>query len=176
MKFISDIRLLTLGIWLGSACFLIAVAQAAFAVLPEQHEAAGAVVGRSLSILNFGGMAIGVFLILTSLLVGKNANKFFLWIERFLLLIMTAATAVEQFVIGLWISMVHSQVGKPIDELAVDDPLRMQFNNLHEYSVWVLFTAMAAALVAFFIIANRKFGAVKAEKSDVYDFSKEFKV
>jgi len=39
-----------------------------------------------------------------------------------------------------------------------------------------LFTAMAAGLISFFIVSNRKFGAAAAAKSDVYDFSKEFKI
>jgi hypothetical protein len=71
MKFVSDIRLLLLSIWLGSAVFFIGVAQSAFAVLP-QRELAGAVVNRTLSILNYGGIVIAVILILTSLVVSKN--------------------------------------------------------------------------------------------------------
>jgi hypothetical protein len=175
MKFVSDIRLLLLGIWLGAACFFIAVAQTAFAVLP-QRELAGLIVNRTLAIINYSGLGIGVVLILLSLLAAKNRNRFWLWTERFLLLIVAAACAVGQFVIGWWILLVRTQIGKPIDEVAADDPLRIQFNTLHEYSVWALITAMAAALVVFFIIANRKFGVNKKSASDPYDFSKEFKV
>jgi hypothetical protein len=69
-------------------------------------------------------------------------------------------------------------MGRPIDQVATDDPLRLQFDNLHEWSVWVLMTAMGAALVAFFVIANRKFGTVAAKVDPIapYDFSKEFKL
>ena len=175
MKFFSDIRLLILAVWLGAAVFFIGVAQSAFAVLP-QRELAGAVVNRNLSILNYGGLAIATLLILTSLVATANIGKFWLWVERFLLLALGATCAVGQFVIGFWLASVRNQIGKPIDEVAVDDPLRIQFNMLHEYSVWVLFAGMIAALIAFFIISNRKFGAAKAEKADVYDFSNEFKV
>lgn len=176
MKFVSDIRLLILGIWLGAAVFFIGVAQNAFAVLP-QRELAGAVVNRNLSLLNYGGLAIVVLLILTSFIAVGNVNKFLLWIERFLLLLIGAACAVGQFVIGFWLASVRAQIGRPIDEVAADDPLRVQFNMLHEYSVWVLMTAMVAALIVFFIIANRKYGAAAPAKSDdIYDFSKEFKV
>ncbi|HQZ96462.1 MAG TPA: DUF4149 domain-containing protein [Pyrinomonadaceae bacterium] len=177
MKFFSDIRLLVLAIWLGAAVFFIGVAQAAFAVLP-QRELAGAVVNRTLAILNFSGMAISVFLILTSMLATSRISKLWLWVERFLLLVIAAACAVGQFVIGLWLASVRAQIGKPIDDVPLDDPLRIQFNMLHEYSVWVLFAGMVAALIAFFIIANRKFSSApaKAEKDNIYDFSKEFKV
>ena len=175
MKFFSDIRLLLLSLWLGAAVFFIGVAQTAFAVLP-QREQAGAVVNANLSILNYSGMAIALVLILSSLIAIANANRFWLWVERFLLLLLAAACAVDQFVIGIWLSSVRTQMGRPVDEVAIDDPLRIQFNTLHEWSVWVLFTAMIAALIAFFIISNRKFGVAKSGNSDVYDFSKEFKI
>lgn len=174
MKFFSDIRLLLLAIWLGAAVFFIGVAQTAFAVLP-QHELAGTIVNRNLMILNFGGIGIAVILLLTSLMASARISKFWLWIERFLLLFLAAACAVGQFVIGFWLASIRAQMGKPIDEVAVDDPLRVQFNTLHEYSVWILFAGMAAALITFFIIANRKFGTTASAKDDIYDFSKEFK-
>jgi hypothetical protein len=175
MKFLSDIRLLLLAVWLGAACFFVAVAQSAFAVLPAR-EMAGAVVNRTLSVLNYGGMAIAVLLILMSFAGGSRVNKFWLWAERFLLAVVTAACGVGEFFIGFWLLSLRLQMGKPIDDVAADDPLRIQFNTLHEWSVWVLFAAMAAALVAFFIISNRKFGDAKAKTPGVYDFSKEFKV
>jgi hypothetical protein len=174
MKFYSDIRLLLLGIWLGAAVFFIAVAQSAFAVLP-QRELAGAVVNRTLAVLNYGGIVISGLLLLTTLFGMSGVRPLLIWTERILLGLLFVACAVGQFVIGFWLSSIRSQMGGPIDDLAVDDPLRVQFNMLHEYSVWVLFAGMAAGLITFFIISNRRFG--KAEKSgDVYDFSKEFKV
>lgn len=174
MKLFSDIRLLILAIWLGGAIFFIGVAQSAFAVI-EQRELAGALVNRNLSILNFAGMAVTVILLLTSLVGTSRISTFWLWVERFLLLLVGAACAIGQFVIGFWLASVRSQIGKPIDDVALDDPLRIQFNMLHEYSVWVLFAAMAAAFLTFFIISNRKFNTDKAVV-DPYDYSKEFKV
>ncbi len=175
MKFLSDIRLLLIGVWLGAACFFIAVAQSAFAVLPA-HEMAGAVVNRTLSVLNYSGIGIALILLLTSLIVHKEAGRFWMWTERFLLLLVAAACSIGQFVIGLMLLSLRAQMGKPIDEVAADDPLKIQFNNLHEYSVWVLMTGMGAALIAFFIISNRKFGAAtKLTTNDPFDFDKEFK-
>jgi hypothetical protein len=177
MKFLTDFRLLLLAIWLGSALIFIAVAQSAFAVLPER-EMAGAVVNRTLSVLNFAGMAISIVLLLSSLITGRRAGRFWVWAERVLLILIALTCAVGQFVIGLWLSAVRVQMGRPIDQIAADDPLRVQFNNLHEWSVWVLMTGMAAALIAFFLIANRKLGAVvvKTDPAAPYDFSREFKI
>ena len=174
MKFFSDIRLLILAIWLGAAVFFIGVAQIAFMVLPER-ELAGAVVGRNLAILNYAGIVVSVVLLLTSIVGAAKISKLWLWVERFLLLLVGAACAVGQFVLGFWIDSIRSQMGRPLDQVSAEDPLRLQFNTVHEYSVWVLITAMVSALIVFFIISNRKFAAAMPEKPDVYDFSKEFK-
>ncbi len=175
MKFFSDIRLLILAIWLGAAVFFIGVAQSAFAVLPSR-ELAGTVVNRTLAILNYSGLAVSLIMIGTSLIATARISRLWLWVERFLLLVLAAACAIGQFVIGFWLSSIRLQLGRPIDDVAVDDPLRIQFNALHEYSVWVLFAGMIAALITFFVIANRKFGPVKTAESNVYDFQKEFKI
>lgn len=180
MKFLSDLRLLLTGPWLGAAVFFIGVAQSSFAVLPSR-ELAGSVVNRTLLILNISGLVIGVVLLLTSFIVRHPVNRFLLWTERVLLVLVAAACAVGQFVIGLWLQFTRAQMGgRPIDELAADDPLRVQFNNLHQYSEWVLLAGMIAALLAFFLIANRRStGAAAADPSgttsDPFDFSKEFK-
>lgn len=175
MKFLSDIRLLLLSIWLGSAVFFIGVAQSAFAVLP-QRELAGAIVNRNLAILNFGGLAISILLLLTSFIAVSRVGAVSRWLERIMLIIIAAACAVGEFVIGFWLSSLRNQMGRPIDEVAADDPLRLQFATLHEWSVWVLFAGMIAALIAFFVISNRKFVDPKTNTAEVYDFQKEFKI
>lgn len=175
MKFLSDIRLLLVAVWLGAALFFIAVAQSAFAVLP-QREMAGLVVSRTLAILNFSGIAIFIILLVSSFIGSKASNRILIWSERLLLLLAALACAVGQFVFGFWIAMKRAEIGKPIDELAVDDPLRIQFNMLHEYSVWTLMIGMGAALVAYFVIANRNAGTKKKDPlATPYNFEKEFK-
>lgn len=176
MKFVTDLRLLLLGIWLGAAVFFIAVAQAAFAVLP-QRELAGAVVGRTLTFLNLGGLGIAILLVVLSLLTARDIGRLWVWIDRVLISIIAVACAVGQFVIGFMLLSVRAQMGgRPIDEIAVDDPLRVQFNTLHEYSVWVLMAAMAAGFIAFFVIANRRQNLSSGTASQPYNFEKEFKI
>lgn len=178
MKFLSNIRLLLIGLWLGAAVFFsFAVAPGAFAVLPTR-EAAGALVSRSLMIVNLSGLIIGLILLASSFVkVPAGTNLFLLWTERISLVVLTVAGAVGQFVIALWLSFVKAQMGRPIDEIALDDPLRIRFNNLHEYSVWVLIAAMIAAIIAFFIISGKS-SASPASKtvSKDFDFDKEFKI
>lgn len=183
MKFLSNIRLLLLGLWLGAAVFFsFAVAPGAFGVLRDQQVAnfsalAGELVSRNLMIVNLSGFVIGLILLATSFVGTNLQNRFVLWTERILLLAVTLACAIGQFVIALWLRMVKTEMGKPIDAFAADDPLRIKFNNLHEYSVWVLIVAMIAALVAFFIVAAKSYtpAAVKTASKD-FDFDKEFKI
>jgi hypothetical protein len=179
MKFLSNIRLLLLGLWLGAAVFFsFGVAPSAFALLPTR-ESAGALVSRSLLIVNLSGLIIGLILLASAFVKSVGANLFLLWTERVLLIVVPAACAVGLFLGALWLPSVKAQMGRPIDEVALDDPLRLQFNNLHEYSVWVLVVAMIAALIAFLLIAGKTSAPpVAAAKTDLkgFDFDKEFKI
>ncbi len=174
LKFVGDLRSLLLALWLGAACFFsFAVAPSAFSVLPAR-DLAGSVVSRTLLIINLSGIVFGAFLLLTSFLPSRNAKPFAVWIERFLLFILTVACVVGQFVIALWMSQIRTSIGKPIEELAEDDALRIQFNQLHEYSVYVLSGAMIAAALSYFLLAYRSRNAdikeVKALSKDLPDF------
>ena len=183
MKFLSNIRLLLIGLWLGAAVFFsFAVAPSAFGVLRTLQIAnfssvAGEIVSRNLMIINISGLVIGVILLASSFVGSALTNRFALWTERILLLFLIVACAVGQFVIALWLRFVKAELGKPIDEVALDDPLRIKFNNLHEYSVWVLIAAMIAAIIVFFIISGKNFtsSAPKTVSKD-FDFDKDFKI
>ncbi|MGI8495647.1 MAG: DUF4149 domain-containing protein [Pyrinomonadaceae bacterium] len=158
MRFVGDLRILLLVLWLGAAIFFsFAVAQSAFAVLPSR-ELAGTLVNRTLAIVNYSGIAVGLILLATSFLGRQTVTRGKNLIERILLGLLTAACAVGQFVIGARLHTLREQIGRPIDEIAANDPLRTAFNSLHGYSVIVLMTAMIAALVAFFLIIRKNAG------------------
>lgn len=155
MALLFEFRVLLLALWLGAACFFsFAVAPSAFGVLPSR-ELAGSVVNRTLAIVNYSGFLIGLILLASSYVSRQNINKFKLWIEQGLLLLMTAATAFGQFVIAARLHDLRGQIGRPIDEVAIDDPLRLAFNDLHGHSVTILLTAMIAALISFFLLVRR---------------------
>lgn len=167
MNFVSNVRLLLIGVWLGAACFFsFAVAPTAFSIL-ENRELAGSIVARSLFIVNLGGLAIGLILLASSFIKRTGTAPFWVWSERFLLVLFTLALAVSEFVISVWMKMIRSQAGRPIDELAADDPTKIQFDNLHRYSVWIMLGAMIAALILFFLIGKR---SVVVEKKDEFNF------
>lgn len=174
MSFLSNFRLLLIALWLGAAVFFIFVAQSAFAVLPTR-ELAGAIVSRTLMLVNLSGLGIGLLVLLSSFIKSLNIKPFFLWTERILLILLSAACAINQFVIGTWLAFTRAQFGgKPIDEIALEDPLRIKFNELHQYSVWILMGSMIAALIVFFFIA-RKSDKTVAVDNKFTDINNEFK-
>lgn len=155
MKLLFDFRILLLGLWLGAACFFsFAVAPSAFAVLPTR-ELAGSVVNRTLAIVNYSGIIIGLLLLASSYVRRENVNRVRLWIEQGTLFLLSAACAFGQFVIAARLSSLRQSIGRPIDEVAVDDPLRVAFNDLHSYSVTILIVAMISAVIAFFLLVGR---------------------
>ncbi|MGI8494171.1 MAG: DUF4149 domain-containing protein [Pyrinomonadaceae bacterium] len=155
MNLLFDIRILLLGLWLGAACFFsFAVAPGVFAVLPSR-ELAGSVVNRTLAIINYSGMFIGLILLASSYVSRQNINRIRLWLEQGTLLFFAAACAFGQFVIAARLHDLRASIGRPIDEVALDDPLRVAFDNLHAYSVTILSVAMITALVAFFLLVRR---------------------
>jgi|SRR5215213_6545716 len=154
MTLTANLRSFLIALWLGAAVFFSAVAQSAFAVLPSR-ELAGAVVNKTLAILNYSGIAVGLILLASSIIKTEKAGRLKLWIEQGLLLFLTAACAFGQFVIGARLHNIREQIGRPIDELAADDPLRIAFGALHGYSVMILAFAMLAALVVYFLMTHR---------------------
>jgi hypothetical protein len=155
MSLLLSFRILLLVLWLGTACFFsFAVAPSAFGVLPSR-ELAGLVVNRTLMIVNYSGLLVGLTLLASSYAARQSVNRIRLWFEQGLLLLLAAACAFGQFVIAAKLSDLRRQIGRPIDEVGTNDPLRAAFNDLHAYSVTILMAAMIAAAVAFFLLVNR---------------------
>jgi len=156
MGALDVLRLLLLGIWLGAAIFFsFAVAPSAFAVLPAR-ELAGAIVTRTIGIVNVGGTLVGLLLLATAF-AGRagSAAKRARTLEIVALALVVLATGIGHWVISAWMAGLRLSMGRPIDEVAQNDPLRLAFNNLHGYSVAAMTTAMLASLVAFILIARR---------------------
>ena len=158
---LRDARLLLAAVWLGAAVyFSFAVAPAAFAALPAR-ELAGAVVSRTLAVVNTGGAIVGLLLLLSLPLDRGARSRRASAGEAASLLLLTALCAAGQWIVAARMHALRAQMGRPIDELAAGDPLRVAFNSLHVYSVWALVAAMLAGAAALLLIARR--ARMKAE-------------
>ena len=136
------------------------MAPAAFGVLrtfalPNASEIAGAIVNRSLGVVNVSGFVIGLIALLTGLLLRSSSSRG-LWfvVQSISLLILTIATAVGHWIIAARIHTLRTASQVRIDQLAADDPTKIAFDSLHGYSVQALGLAMIAALVAIVVIAR----------------------
>ena len=155
MSFFANLRAFLVALWLGAAIFFsFAVAPSVFAVL-DSREMAGSVVNRTLAIINYSGLIIGLILLMGSFILRQNVGRLRFWFEQALTLILTIACGIGQFVISARLHDIREQIGRPIDEIAKDDALRVTFDNLHEYSVMVLSIAMISAIIIFFLLAQR---------------------
>lgn len=161
MAILSDLRLLIIGLWLGAAVFFSSVvAPSAFAVLrgfniPNVGQIAGALVTRTLTVVNVSGFIIGLFLLVTAFVLGKGLGRRSFYLELASLTLLAVTTGVGNWVIAAKMSALRLAMMLPIDQVPIDDPRRVAFNQLHGYSVTALSIAMVAALIAFLIIAYR---------------------
>ena len=159
---VRDVRLLLIALWLGGAVFFSAtVAPSVFGVLrargvPYANEAAGSIVTRTLSILNTGGFIIALVLLLSAFIFRWGVSRRAVLVETISLAVIAIATGVGQWVIAARMLALRAALGRPIDDVAADDPLRMSFNNWHRYSVMALSLAIIAAAVALLLIARRE--------------------
>src|SRR5262249_1822272 len=148
----QKIRLAILGLWLGAmAFFSFVVAPAAFAVLPQQ-QLAGALVSRTLGALEIGGAVIGALLI-AILLLSRERDKAFLY-ELIALALMTASMLVSHFVVSDRLHQMRVSLGE-IAQLAANDPARVGFGRLHQYSVWLMGFDILGAIALIVYLARR---------------------
>lgn len=158
---VRDVRLLLVALWLGGAVFFSAtVAPAAFGVLrsrnvPFANEAAGTIVTRTLSVINTGGFIIALLLLVSAFLFRRAVTRRAFLTETISLALVAMATGVGQWIIAAKMLALRTAMVQPIDDVTVDDPLRVSFNNLHGYSVAALGVAIIAAAVALLLIARR---------------------
>src|SRR5438270_12209272 len=160
-RVVRDVRLLLIALWLGGAVFFsAAVAPIAFSVLRSRNvvyanEAAGTIVTRVLAIINTGGFIIALLLLASAFLFRKGATRRAFFVETISLALVAIATGVGQWIIAARMLALRAAMARPIDDVPVDDPLKVSFNSLHGFSVAALGVAIIAAAVAILLLARR---------------------
>jgi hypothetical protein len=158
---LKNIRPLLLASWLGAAIFFsAAVAPSAFRVvrtfnLPNQSEIAGAIVSRTLTLVNMSGFIISLLLVVTAFAIKKRFGERSFLFQIILLVIVAAVTGLGEWVIAARMRGLRAGFRVPIDQVAAGDAGRMAFDALHGYSVAALSTAMVAALLAMLLMLSR---------------------
>jgi hypothetical protein len=156
---IRGARLLLVALWVGAAFFFsFVVAPTAFAVLP-QRELAGAVVTRTIAVVNVGGFIVGLAALALGFVGSEGAARrrgrarLF---EAVALALVATSCGVGHWAVSARMLALRAAMGRPIDAVAANDPLRAAFNSLHGYSVGLMTVAMLSGVVALLLIGRRK--------------------
>ena len=154
MSFLRFLMLLSLIVWVGGLIFFPVVAQTAFSALPTRHLA-GLVVGRSLGILHWMGIISGVVFLSSSLLYSRvSAGAPHVFASRNILIcLMLALTLISQFGIIPRMDTLRASIGE-IDSVSVDNPARLQFDALHQWSTRVEGGVLLLGLVLAYLTAR----------------------
>jgi Domain of unknown function (DUF4149) len=147
---LAFVEVLLLGVWLGSMMFFsFAVAPSAFAVLPTR-EMAGVIVTSTIGKVEVIGLIIGPLLILIGAVkTSRSSAAKILRIALIVLMVMCAA--LSHFWISPSMVSLRAGMGGHIDDVSPTDPLRLQFNDLHQYSVALMGIAIVAGLLTLFL-------------------------
>ena len=149
--------LLSLIVWLGGIIFLAFVeAPTVFmsGLLPTRHMA-GSIVGRSLDLLHYMGIVSGVVFLAASMLYCRitagSARP--LALRHILLVLMLGFTLISQFAISPKMHALRAQAGV-IDSLALESPIRAEFDRLHIWSENFEKAVLLLGLIAVFRTAQ----------------------
>ena len=149
--------LLSLVVWLGGVIFLAFVeAPTAFSpgLLPTRHMA-GAIIGRSLDLLHYVAIVSGIVFLIASMLYSRMSvgNARPLAVRHLLIALMLLLTVISQFAISPKMHAIRAEVGV-IDNVPLDNPLRMEFDRLHVWSEKFEEAVLLLGLVALYATAQ----------------------
>ena len=158
MSVIRFLMLLSLVVWVGGIIFFaFVVAPTVFhpGILPSRHLA-GAVVSRSLGILHTIGLTCGLVFLVTSMIdsqvitgsVAPFAGR------NLLVYVMIVLTLVSMFAISSRMLNLRNDMVF-IDNVPRDDPRRVEFNRLHEWSTRLESGVLLLGLAVIFLTSRR---------------------
>jgi hypothetical protein len=156
MSFLRFLMLMSLIVWLGGLIFFAFVlTRTAFSVLPT-HHLAGSVVSPSLSRLHWMGIISGIVFLVSSMTYSRlttgAAHPFAA--RHILLCLMLILTLISQFGISPKMAALRASMGQ-IDNVAVSDPARVQFNALHVWSTRLEGGVMLLGLLVVYLTARQ---------------------
>ena len=148
--------LLSLVVWVGGVIFLsFGEAPTVFGVLPSRHMA-GAVVGKSLTILHWMGLISGVVYLVSSMAYSQmmRGRMHPFAARHVLIVLMLLLTAVSQFGITPRMRQLRAEMAKPG---AWHDSNQIEFDALHQLSTWAEGGVLLLGL-GVVVLTARRFG------------------
>jgi hypothetical protein len=147
---------LALVVWLGAEIFFPVVAAVTFKVLQPDTHTAGAIVGHLLRILHGMGLASGLvaLLVLGLAPVWGVYKRGAVLLPMALLVVMLCLTVTSQ--VGIIPAMERDRIaaGGKIDTIGAANPDRMDFEKLHNRSIYVEEFILLLGLATVVLVAR----------------------
>ena len=158
MSVIRFLMLLSLVVWVGGVIFFAFVlAPTLFhpGILPSRHLA-GAVVSRSLGILHAIGLSCGLVFLVTSMIESQviTGSVAPFGGRNLLVYVMIVLTLVSTLAISGRMLNLRNDMAF-IDNIPHDDPRRVEFNRLHEWSTRLEGGVLVIGLAVIFLTSRR---------------------
>jgi Domain of unknown function (DUF4149) len=149
---LRTIEFLSLGLWLGADAFLsFVVAPGAFAVLGSR-DAAGLMVGHSLTRLHFAGILLGLTFLAARLLRAQSLASLFNAVALCVIL-MVALTMASQFTVSKRMAALRSNMIS-IQNTPENDPRRAEFDKLHHLSVFFEGSVLLLGVAGMYLLVR----------------------
>ncbi|HVS89022.1 MAG TPA: DUF4149 domain-containing protein [Candidatus Acidoferrum sp.] len=149
---LRTIEVLGLSLWLGSDVFLsFVVAPGAFSVLASRDQA-GAMVGFALGRMHIAGIVCGLVLLLARL-VRTRTFASLAAPAALCVVLMIGLTAISQYTVSARMAGLRTQMGS-IQATSTDNPLRVEFDRLHQRSVMLESGVPLAGFAAMYLLVR----------------------
>jgi uncharacterized membrane protein len=146
---LRTIEFLCLGIWIGGICLLsFVVAPGAFGILGSR-DMAGLMVGFTLGRLHLIGIGAGVVYLVAHFLYASSSPNL-ARLAVIAVVLMLVLTICSQFFVITRLADLRQQMGS-VERTSADSPLRVNFDKLHQVSVWLESAVLLLGLAAVYL-------------------------
>ena len=147
------LQIFSLGTWVGSIVYFIVFTAGIFPVV-NNNDLTGALVGYALGRLHIMGIIAGVVYLLATAVIEKSVAAL-VQPAALLVFLMIVCTMVSEYGIITRMDMLKLQMGS-VSATPADNPLRVSFDRLHQYSVRLESAVLLSGLAALFLTARQK--------------------
>lgn len=143
-----------MGVWLGGVCLLsFVVAPGAFGILANR-DVAGSMVAYTLGRAHFIGLGAGIIYLAANFLSAASLPNI-ARLATIAVIIMLLLTVFSQFYVMAHLAELRTQMGS-VDRTPATDPLRAEFDKLHQWSVWIESAVLLLGIAAVYLTVRAK--------------------
>ncbi len=159
-NFLRFLQVFALGAWVGSILYFSAVVtQGAFRVLPTIDDA-GRLVGFTLNGLHWMGVVAAVIYLLAAVALERSA-KALAHPAAIGVILMLICTLISQQMVIPRMDVLRLQMGS-VAATSAANPLRAEFDKLHNYSVYLESGVLLAGIASLFLTVRQQAAAILA--------------